>query len=638
MATYSLLAGTVTTDGQFKNEAAASSFTVAADAYVITTVDNTALQVEGAGVWTIKVDGGLWSNTGLDDDANGYVDGTGLSLYNFAATGNDKVSIGADGTVAGMDTGLFSSVAADIVNAGVVVGLQFGMDFFGKAGPGQDGSESNLNLTGKKVLIDNKAGADIYSDFMGINFNAFATLTLKNAGHIGGGYDSFIDANGDDEDDDGYTGSAFSSRGTTVLTNATTGKIDGNVEFGWINSKLDNSGKINGTVISYAPRDNADMVDLDRDGNFSDTGDGGAALIGDLVGVTITNKGTIFGYEEYGYNNQGTTGPGDDNDDQIFQVAIDLGRTKDTVTNSGKIFGDVWLNRGNDTLTNSGTIQGFVDGGRGNDVINNKGTIAYGLNSGEGDDVVTNSGTIFETINLGAGNDKYTGGKSEEIVNDDAGADLIALADGDDYMFVFGDDGFGDSFDGGKNFDTLDLFNSGGQSVAIDLAAKTMQFDGGTADTVLNFEYVIGTDQSDVIKGSAVAETLEGNGGTDDIYGRGGKDILSGGAAADRFIYDLASDSGKTRATRDVITDFEVGSDKICLLFDADTLVAGAQDFTVLLENTAFTKVAGQLRYVWQGAQTIIEGDTNADGKADFSIALNDNLNLDISDFVFNIV
>ena len=61
---------------------------------------------------------------------------------------------------------------------------------------------------------------------------------------------------------------------------------------------------------------------------------------------------------------------------------------------------------------------------------------------------------------------------------------------------------------------------------------------------------------------------------------------------------------------------------------------AGDQAFVWQDMNTPFTHSAGQLHAFWQGGQTIVEGDTNGDGKADFSIALDGHLTLGAGDFI----
>ena len=58
---------------------------------------------------------------------------------------------------------------------------------------------------------------------------------------------------------------------------------------------------------------------------------------------------------------------------------------------------------------------------------------------------------------------------------------------------------------------------------------------------------------------------------------------MTGGTGADHFIFGNISEFGKTATTRDVITDFAHGTDKIVLVYiDANSGVAGYQAFTFM--------------------------------------------------------
>ncbi|MDE5083420.1 MAG: FG-GAP-like repeat-containing protein, partial [Trichodesmium sp. St18_bin1] len=63
----------------------------------------------------------------------------------------------------------------------------------------------------------------------------------------------------------------------------------------------------------------------------------------------------------------------------------------------------------------------------------------------------------------------------------------------------------------------------------------------------------------DIIKGTAGRDTLTGTDDNDVIIGFQGRDIITGGEGEDQFVYINMRDTG------DIITDFEVGSDKIVL-------------------------------------------------------------------------
>ena len=128
---------------------------------------------------------------------------------------------------------------------------------------------------------------------------------------------------------------------------------------------------------------------------------------------------------------------------------------------------------------------------------------------------------------------------------------------------------------------------------------------------------------SDRITGGVAGDRLEGFAGNDLLYGRGGADKLYGGAGADRFIYKSIKDSTAAAGGRDTIFDFSASQkDKIDLrTIDANTKVAGNQAFT-FIGNKAFSKKAGELSSQKVASGSIVKGDVNGDGAADFSIFL----------------
>jgi serralysin len=135
---------------------------------------------------------------------------------------------------------------------------------------------------------------------------------------------------------------------------------------------------------------------------------------------------------------------------------------------------------------------------------------------------------------------------------------------------------------------------------------------------------------------------LRGNSGNDAILGREGMDQITGGAGADRlaggtgndtFIYTSTGDSTVASSGRDLILDFLQGADKISLSqIDANTTVSGNQAFSFIGRN-AFSNTAGELHQTAAGANTLIEGDVNGDGAADFSIPLKGMYSLGSGDF-----
>jgi hypothetical protein len=145
---------------------------------------------------------------------------------------------------------------------------------------------------------------------------------------------------------------------------------------------------------------------------------------------------------------------------------------------------------------------------------------------------------------------------------------------------------------------------------------------------------VFGGDGNDTIQGLGGDDNLNGDAGKDVLTGGAGADRLIGGAGADQFVYNAVSES--TPTVRDLITDFShAQGDKIVLTgIDANTLVAGDQAFT-FIGSAAFSHAAGQLRFESDGhGNTILSGDVNGDGIADFQVQLAGTITLVSSDFL----
>ncbi|HEX8125061.1 MAG TPA: M10 family metallopeptidase C-terminal domain-containing protein [Allosphingosinicella sp.] len=144
-------------------------------------------------------------------------------------------------------------------------------------------------------------------------------------------------------------------------------------------------------------------------------------------------------------------------------------------------------------------------------------------------------------------------------------------------------------------------------------AGETLKFNGSAEDDG-SFR-VFGGRDNDIIVGSRNGDILAGNGGADS---------LTGGAGADVFRYVASTDSAVN--AKDQILDFLSGTDKIDLgRIDADVHVAGDQAFHIVA-GSAFTGAgassAGELLVYGQAGIWHVEGDTDGDGNADFSITL----------------
>ncbi|MCB1446793.1 MAG: M10 family metallopeptidase C-terminal domain-containing protein [Rhizobiaceae bacterium] len=152
-----------------------------------------------------------------------------------------------------------------------------------------------------------------------------------------------------------------------------------------------------------------------------------------------------------------------------------------------------------------------------------------------------------------------------------------------------------------------------------------------------------GNDVYDGRKGTVVGKIVGGLGNDKLLGGRGsevfdggeGRDRMNGGRGADTFDYNTLSDSTVLQSGRDRISGFSHAQHDV---FDLRDIDANAN----LLLNQAFhfigkddfNGVAGELRYHFAGRATLIEGDVNGDGNADFAIKLASRLDLVEADFL----
>ncbi len=222
-------------------------------------------------------------------------------------------------------------------------------------------------------------------------------------------------------------------------------------------------------------------------------------------------------------------------------------------------------------------------------------------------------------------------------------------ATGDDTYVIKDFNGPGNSYtsiwDAGGN-DTIAY--DGAADANIDLRAATLQYEEGGGGRVsyawglyggftiangVTIENARGGSGNDPLTGNEAANRLDGNAGNDALVGNGGDDILvggagtdslTGGAGADTFAFAALGDSAVGSA-RDIIADFQQGSDKI------DLSALGAATF---IGSGAFTGTAGELRAASFAGTTIVELDSNGDGLADFQVELASSVALDSRDFV----
>ncbi len=271
-----------------------------------------------------------------------------------------------------------------------------------------------------------------------------------------------------------------------------------------------------------------------------------------------------------------------------------------------------------DTL--SGTeAQNTIVGNGGNDRIDGKG----------GNDIIS-GGAGDNWIFGGAGNDRITGGADCDWIEGGAGADVLVGGGYHGHILYWssttgvsvnlssgrasGGDAQGDNFSG---------------IIAVDGSQFSDALTGNSADN-----WLIGLGGNDQLSALAGRDRVEGGAGNDVITGGYGADQLSGGAGRDVFNFDSLLDSGTATATRDLITDFTRGQDRIDLAtIDANTRLSGDQAFR-FIGTQGFHAKAGELHTRATASGLILEGDINGDGRADFQIDVATQKYMITADFV----
>lgn len=156
-----------------------------------------------------------------------------------------------------------------------------------------------------------------------------------------------------------------------------------------------------------------------------------------------------------------------------------------------------------------------------------------------------------------------------------------------------------------------------GQTLTVATSGGVMNFDGHRES---DGHYVIyGGNGADAMIGGHLGDTLTGGADADTLQGGGGADQLTGGDDADVFRFQNVLDS--THRAHDTITDLE-NTDFIDVSgIDADTVLAGKQDFVLV---SAFSGHAGELvvSYSAKLGATTVKGDVDGDGHADLYILI----------------
>lgn len=250
----------------------------------------------------------------------------------------------------------------------------------------------------------------------------------------------------------------------------------------------------------------------------------------------------------------------------------------------------------------------------------------------EDDDALLGLGGDDHLIGLN-GNDRLIGGAGADVLDGGEGDDIYDLnADRSDTVI----DSSG--WDGIRATISLDLEDYPGIE---NLVMATDASGRALLGNALNNE-MTDWNGSNLLDGRAGDDYLLANGGDDILIGGMGVDYLHGGRGDDRFDFNAVAETGVGMGlgyyTRDQIMDFERG-DRIHLgRIDADAGHSGNQAFR-FLGATGFTGTAGELVMRQELLNTneigtVIAGDTDGDGIADFEIELRGTHALTAADFI----
>ena len=389
---------------------------------------------------------------------------------------------------------------------------------------------------------------------------------------------------------------------------------------------------------------------------------------GPMTGIEITDNHVGGGY--WGDLNSNSTSPiyADNVRDGLALVKTLDGNgndpgpvTEPTVPTQPTQPGATTGTDGADQLTGNSSAN-YLDGKGGNDTINGAG----------GNDTLY-GGAGRDTTTGGAGADIFLFKAASEIGRTESTRDVIAdfvsgqdkidlsaidadsnLSGNQDFTFLAANDA---SFtrDGGelawrtdaatnRTIVQGDINGDGVHDFELELkglvSLKASDFIGVTSGTTTPTIPTIPTTPTiptpAIISGTSGADRLSGDSGNNYLDGGAGNDILRGGGGNDVFLFRAVSEVGTNPSTRDIITDFTQGQDKIDLSsIDANSRLSGNQAFTFLADDDdVFTHTAGEVAWRTEKGRTIVQGDVNGDGVHDFEIQLSGEIHLGASDFI----
>jgi Ca2+-binding RTX toxin-like protein len=208
-------------------------------------------------------------------------------------------------------------------------------------------------------------------------------------------------------------------------------------------------------------------------------------------------------------------------------------------------------------------------------------TLYYGIRGGDAEKVAGVLAGYAQEFLGSAGDDVFTGGDFDDVIYGNLGNDVLRGGAGNDAIY------------------------------------------GGKGDN-----FLIGGADDDQLFGASGRDTLYGEDGDDYLAGAKGRDILFGGAGADSFAFLKKADSKSKNKGWDIIRDFSQDEG------DQIDLSAFKGKFDFIGKNGKFSGDSKELKYSYKKASTMVKIDSNADGKVDMKIKLNDKIALTEADFI----
>jgi hypothetical protein len=558
----------------------------------LTSLTNDAIRVNAdivGGSVTVNNSGTIVSGS---VDALGHISGTASgqaldfdNVHSATVTINNYVG----GLIGAADADAIRPGAhATINNSGKIVALNGagdsgndGIDFQSNVGGGVVNNHTGGTIDGARHGITGEQQITVNNDGMitghlgsGINMDtpSLSLTTVTNHGTIigTGGYLAGVAVDGDGIDVDGLL--TLDNFGTIQATGVHVVEANGTVD---IQEAVTIGGgsitnEVGGVITSF---ERAITVN-DSDGTGGPNGSNGNNNGNGFAPTTITNWGLIHGGQD---------------------GAISITDTfNDTITNHGRIEGNIVLTSGagtpagSNTITNDGAIDGSIAMGAGNDIVNvyTGSTVTGVIDGGDGFDTVNLQGagtgtlgnfTHIEAVNLFSG-DWSLGSEGVGSVNLETGAQSLRLS-----ASTLADGHFDGTITGFGNDDLIDL-NGIGTATSVSLGAGnvltvsgassgpiTLQLDAGQGFD--GFVFQVSTDGAGGTEVS-LAKVISGGNGNSNLTGTAGNDVISGGNGNDSINSGDGNDSLSGGNGNDILVAGN-GNDRLSGGNGDDTLTVG---------------------------------------------------------------